>query len=256
MLKHCNTLSVRSSEIYSTGEVSFHAEGASDQYFLGTQYLLPRWPTLSISTSILVLFHISSMIVGREEVLFAGPTLKWGSICCEANLKLFEYSLQLESYLAPSLSQCNVGKLLLFWEIIRHQNLKIQTNVIHSFYTLCNGHVIGTQRWAHANLWWITNGNGGGAEKELTCKVGRHVSYIIPLSFKILDTSSTLPLQIWYEVDMEDSEFIFSTNFSKKGGWPSNPLSLLLNLLDNALTISIQAPFFSQDQSLHDVDST
>ena len=53
MLKHCYTLSVRSSEIYSTGEVSFHAEGASDQYFLGTQYLPPRWPTLSISTSIL-----------------------------------------------------------------------------------------------------------------------------------------------------------------------------------------------------------
>ena len=53
MLQHCYTLSVRSSEIYSTGEVSFHAEGASDQYFLGTQYLPPRWPTLSISTSIL-----------------------------------------------------------------------------------------------------------------------------------------------------------------------------------------------------------
>ena len=190
--------SVRSSEIYSTVEVSFHAEGASDQYFLGTQYLLPRWPTLSISTSILVLFHIPSMIIGREEVLFAAPTLKWGSICCEANLKLLEYSLPLESYLAPSLSlstmwanYCSFEKLycIKIWQ-------PIQTNVIYSFYTLCNEYAMGTQRWAHANLWWITNGNGGGAEEELTCKVGRHVSYIIPLSFKILDTSSTLPLQI------------------------------------------------------------
>ena len=133
MLKHCYTLSVRSSEIYSTGEVSFHAEGASDQYFLGTQYLPPRWPTLSISTSILVLFHISSMIVGREEVLFAAPTLKWGSICCEANLKLLKYSLPLESYLGSSFSlsamwanYCSFEKLycIKIWQ-------PIQTNVIY-----------------------------------------------------------------------------------------------------------------------------
>ena len=148
MLKHWYIFSVRSSEIYSTGEVSFHAEGASDQYFLGTQYLLPRWPTLSISTSILVLFHISSMIVGREEVLFAAPTLKWGSICCEANLKLLKYSLPLESSRLLSLSQCNVGKLLLFWEIILHQNLTTNTKKYNiQTFILC---AIGTQ--------WILRG--------------------------------------------------------------------------------------------------
>ena len=94
---------------------------------------------------------------------------------------------------------------------------------------------IGTQRWVHANLWWISNGNGGGAEEELTCKVGRHVSYIIPLSFKILDTSSTLPLYnirlVWRILNS-----FLPNNFFKKGGWSSNsiPLSLSLNLHDNA----------------------
>ena len=95
----------------------------ADQHF---QYLLQFY-------SILVLFHISSMIVGREEVLFAGPTLKWGSICCEANLKLLKYSLPLESYLGSSFSlsamwanYCSFEKLycIKIWQ-------PIQTNVIY-----------------------------------------------------------------------------------------------------------------------------
>ena len=199
MLKHCYTLSVRSSEIYSTGEVSFHAEGASDQYFLGTQYLPPRWPTLSISTSIL----LNSCVVSYIKY----DCWKRGGFICSSDFEMRVYLLRgkfetVEVLFATwklsrfhSLSvQC--GQITALLRNYTAPKSKIQTNVIHSFYTLCNGYTTDTQRWAHANLWWITNGNGGGAEKELTCKVGRHVSYIIPLSFKILDTSSTLPLQI------------------------------------------------------------
>ena len=53
---------------------------------------------------------------------------------------------------------------------------------------------------------------------------------------------------------MEDSEFIFPQTFPRKGA--GQLIRYLFYLIDNALTISIQAPFFSQDQSLHDVDST
>ena len=140
MVKHSYTFSVRSSEIYSTGEVSFHAEGASDQYFLGTQYLPPRWPTLSISTSIL--FNSCAVSYIKYDCW------KRGGFICSSDFEMRVYLLRgkfetVEVLFATRklsrslfLSQCNVGKLLLFWEIILHQNLKIQTNVIHSFYTL------------------------------------------------------------------------------------------------------------------------
>ena len=132
MLQHCYTLSVRSSEIYSTGEVSFHAEGASDQYFLGTQYLPPRWPTLSISTSIL----FNSCVVSYTKY----DCWKRGGFICSSDFEMRVYLLRgkfktVEVLFATRklsrflfLSPCYVGKLLLFWEIILHQNLTTNPN--------------------------------------------------------------------------------------------------------------------------------
>ena len=86
MLQHWYIFSVRSSEIYSTGEVSFHAEGASDQYFLGTQYLLPRWPTLSISTSIL----FNSCVVSYIKY----DCWKRGGFICSSDFEMRVYLLR------------------------------------------------------------------------------------------------------------------------------------------------------------------
>ena len=152
MLQHWYIFSVRSSEIYSTGEVSFHAEGASDQYFLGTQYLPPRWPTLSISTSIL--FNSCAVSYIKYDCW------KRGGFICSSDFEMRVYLLRgkfetVEVLFATRklsrslfLSQCNVGKLLLFWEIILHQNLTTNTKKYNiQTFILC---AIGTQ--------WILRG--------------------------------------------------------------------------------------------------